>query len=465
MTALGRSVCVALTGWLIGLGASPANGAAPASQPTSAPTTQPDAKLDELVVRFFRTADTPARQRVLGEITHYPGADLARVADSVRRAQLWEAVAPGVADFDVPYATDGHTLVRVRVPKAYDPTRRYPLILALHGMNQSALGIIQYIEQLLGPEVEQFILAAPQDCKGANFAARLADSEEPPAILAALRRRYHLDTQRIYVTGYSLGGHGTFTLAALYTDSFAAAVPLAGTFLTPGAPDGVPILAPNLAGLPLLVVWGAHDTHDRDGREDTGGGIAGANRALQVELPKAGVNTAEFVELPDKGHSDVTPPRERLLHYFQLQRDAARRHIVHWFRFPAQGRRGWLRQREFAGRPWEGELVVRVTPGADVHEYARRALRQQLAMLEGTIEGQVLRLDLQRTVKAELLLDDGLIDLAQPITVYRGQKIVFEGLAPPQVATLLQQAYADWEFQILPAVRIVVPASGKARQE
>jgi predicted esterase len=425
---------------------------------------QAEDELDKQVTEFFQTADAAGRGRLLNAIAQRPDADVARVAEAIGRVQVWEPASSGITAWEVELGEGQRRLVRVRVPEGYDLTRRYPLILALHGMGQSALSYVQYVQQVLGDEVEKFIIAAPQDYKGTWFLATQAESAEPVAILAALRHRYHLDSDRVYANGYSMGGHAAFMCAVLYTDWFASAIPLASTFTTPETPETKPILLPNLAGFPMLLVWGEHDTRVGD-LQEAGGGIAGSNRTLRAELPQMGIDGVEFIELPDRGHHDVIPPRDRFLHYLQLRRDDSRKSVAHWFRFPPQGRMGWLRQTKFAGEPWEGQLVVRVRPGGDVREYARRTVQNQLALLEGTIEGQTIRVRLQHTEEAEILLHEGLIDLAKPVTVYRGKKIVWEGPVQPKVSTMLELAYADWEFQRLASVRMVVPARGKARQE
>lgn len=432
--------------------------------PTTAPADQ-EPSLEQRVLEFFKTPEGGARSRLLGIIVNHSEAGLDQVAEAVRNVQVWEPMPAGLQSLDVEYGAGRSVAVRVRVPEAYDHTKRYPLILALHGQGQGALNYLQYLEQVLGAEAESFILAAPQDYTGTWFEGTAAEAEEPVAILGALRRRYHVDTDRVYVNGYSLGGHGSFMCGVLYTDAFASAISLAGTFTTPNTPQTKPTLLLNLVGFPMLLVWGEHDTRDRNQEETQSGGIAGLNRTLQSELPEMGVTGVEFIELTDRGHRDVVPPRDRFLHYLQLRRDNDRKEVLHWFRFPAQGRMGWMRQTEFAGEPWEGQIVVRVRPGDDVQEFARRAVQRKLALLEGTIEGQTIRIRVQRTQAAELLLHEGLIDLTQPITIYRREKILFEGPVAPSISTLLTLAYDDWEFQRLPSVRIVVPGRGKARQD
>jgi poly(3-hydroxybutyrate) depolymerase len=444
-----------LVGLILGLAGAQATSPGPAG----------DDELQELVVSYFQSEDADERSRLADTIADRCGGDVKAAADAVREAPLWAPLPAGTESVDVEYAPGQSTRVWVRVPLGYDATKRYPLIVALHGIGQGARAIIQYLERVLAADVDQFIIAAPQDYRGTWFLVSRAEAAEPVAIASSLRRRYHLDTDRVYVTGYSMGGHAAFMSAILYTDWFAAAVPLAGTYTTPNTPETKPTLLLNLLDFPMLLVWGARDTRDRHGHEAEGGGIAGLNRALRDELPELGVNSVEFVEIEDCGHADVVPPRERFLHYLHLRRSHEPRRVVHWFRFPEQGREGWLRQRQFSGKPWQGQMVVRVPPGGDVYEYARQTVRRKLARLEGLIEGQTIRIRVQRSKEVEILLHQGLVNLTDPITIYRGSKIVWRDVASPRISTLLELAHADWEFQRLASVRIVIPARGKARQE
>jgi len=64
-------------------------------------------------------------------------------------------------------------------------------------------------------------------------------------LLADVRSRYGTDPNRVYLTGLSMGGHGTWGMLAAYPEEFAAAVPCCGGGDTAAAPDfaDVPIWA------------------------------------------------------------------------------------------------------------------------------------------------------------------------------------------------------------------------------
>jgi predicted peptidase len=71
------------------------------------------------------------------------------------------------------------------------------------------------------------------------------------ALLDDVAAKYRIDKQRIYVTGSSMGGIGTWYLAAAYPDRFAAIAPICG--------GGDPKDAPKISHLPTWVFHGESD--------------------------------------------------------------------------------------------------------------------------------------------------------------------------------------------------------------
>ena len=421
-------------------------------------------RLDELVREYFRAAAPKDRAGIGVQIAELVNGDVAPVAAALGRVQLWPAQPAGVNRFQLRTGRDRVTQVVVRLPEGYDHTRRYPLILALHGKGGRGQDILGYLGYVLKERLDEFIVAAPTDYKGAWFNATPDEAGDPPALLAELRRRYHLDTQRVYVVGYSMGGHGAFTLAVLHADEFAAAVPIAGTLVLP-LRQAYPLVLPNLANLPVLAVWGEDDIGDDKRAVTPGGGIAGMNRRLRRQAAEFNL-PIRAVELPGVGHGQVAPPIDLLETFLEMRREDNPRQVRHWFRYPVQGRAAWLRQKKFGGQPWRGtQITVAVNSRTDVDEYATGVLKKKLAHLGGRIEGQRIEVQIRKTADLEVLLNDELIDLDEPITLVVGGKKRYQGKVRRKVSTLLETAYRDWDVQRLYTVRLVMRARSKARQD
>ena len=72
-------------------------------------------------------------------------------------------------------------------------------------------------------------------------------------LLDEVTAKHRVDKDRIYVTGLSMGGYGTWKLAAAYPDRFAAIIPICG--------GGDPKTAEKIKHLPIWVFHGAKDTY------------------------------------------------------------------------------------------------------------------------------------------------------------------------------------------------------------
>lgn len=120
----------------------------------------------------------------------------------------------------------------VYVPRGYDPSRPWPLILFLHGSGESGTDGSRQLAQGLprelvwNPDRWPFIVIIPQK---PSQDAEWEDYElELMTMLAHARREYNLDPTRLVLTGLSQGGHGAWVLAARHPELWAAVVPVCG---------------------------------------------------------------------------------------------------------------------------------------------------------------------------------------------------------------------------------------------
>jgi predicted peptidase len=153
-------------------------------------------------------------------------------------------------------ARDGHDYAyQVYVPADYSTQATWPLILFLHGAGergndgllQTAVGLAPAIrrDRKRFPAIVVFP-QAPADSQWVGAPAEVA--------IAALRHtlaEFRVDPDRVYLTGLSMGGHGTWYLAYRYPELFAAVVPICGWVLDPPRFRGsVPVVPPD-SGAPM----------------------------------------------------------------------------------------------------------------------------------------------------------------------------------------------------------------------
>jgi predicted peptidase len=127
----------------------------------------------------------------------------------------------------------------------------WPLILFLHGAGERGedLEIVKQqglAERLAEGEDLPFIVVAPQCLPEQNW-----QPESLGRLLDLVERSYRVDRDRIYVTGMSMGGRGTWSTAMAFPNRFAAIAPICGR----GEPDA----AKGIAHLPVWAFHGALD--------------------------------------------------------------------------------------------------------------------------------------------------------------------------------------------------------------
>ncbi|GAF85534.1 unnamed protein product, partial [marine sediment metagenome] len=311
------------------------------------------------LVEYFKSEDANQRQVLAERIDGLIAGDFDRLERALLTLPLWEAIEPGESTVTVPVKPGRPITVALRVPGDYDPRRAWPMIVALHGTNGKADEMRAFVADLLGELAEQFIIAAPQDLPGITFVDKEEVTAHPAKMLAFLRRHVHLDNDRVFLTGYSLGGHGAWVTGALYADHFAGVMPLAGSFYLPSRQYLWPLLVDNFRHTPVLACWGAEDVKGPDGKPSPTDGIAGANQRLlrllaihDASLPILGVEDA------DRGHGGIRPPADKLQNLLHSRRARYPKHVNHWFRHPAQGSAYWMKLTRFRGRPWDGGRII-----------------------------------------------------------------------------------------------------------
>ncbi|MDI1314249.1 prolyl oligopeptidase family serine peptidase [Prosthecobacter sp.] len=196
---------------------------------------------------------------------------------------------------------------------AQDGTKRYPLVIWLHGSgqsgtdNESQLGGAPKIwtsEENLSKQ--PCFLLAPQ-CPSADIGWKNKVADNLLALIADLTEQLPIDADRLYLTGSSMGGFGTFSIAAKYPQVFAACVPLCGG----GDVKNAEILKP----IPFWVFHGDQDDMVPVER----------SRAISEAVKQAGGERMNYTELAGAGHgiTGIVYPRTDLHEWLFRQKKPA----------------------------------------------------------------------------------------------------------------------------------------------
>lgn len=175
----------------------------------------------------------------------------------------------------------------IYTPKDYDKQDAWPLMIFLHGAGER------------GDDLEQLKVHGPPKliAGGKDFPCIVVAPQCPkhlwwsPEVLIELidkvANEYKVDKSRIYLTGLSMGGYGTWALAAKYPKVFAAIAPICG--------GGDPEQAEAYVGIPTWVFHGAKDTT-----------VPISNSEKMVDAIKAAGGDPKFTVYPEAGHDSWT---------------------------------------------------------------------------------------------------------------------------------------------------------------
>jgi len=183
---------------------------------------------------------------------------------------------------------------RYFVPPGYDAAQAYPLILFLHGagergsdneaqLNNNANGAMRLLDDE-NLALQPVFMIAPQCFTNGWWGGAPLDTAI--AIIDQVSADYHIDPDRVYVTGLSMGGMGTWSAVTSQPDRFAAAVPMSGN------DNGSPVPASAVADIPF---WFFH------AGDDGTVGVSGSDN-LVAALRNAGASTI-YTRYDTGGHA------------------------------------------------------------------------------------------------------------------------------------------------------------------
>ncbi len=191
------------------------------------------------------------------------------------------------------------------VPEGYNPKKKYPLMVALHGLWSNHWQMIRYPGLTKLAQEHGYVVVAPMGYNSSGWYGsrgqrsrfsnpnNLGELSEKDVmnVLGIIREEFNVDDNRIYLMGHSMGGGGTWHLGMKYPEIWAALAPVA-----PAPPKNINDLL-KLKDIPVIVVQG-----DRDG-------LVRSSRIWVAKMKELGIRH-EYVEV--KGGNHIKPAFEKL---------------------------------------------------------------------------------------------------------------------------------------------------------
>lgn len=197
------------------------------------------------------------------------------------------------------------------LPEGYaDTNTDFPLLIYLGGGSQRGTDLDKLKSYGVPHEMEQgkrldFIVVAPQ-CPADRY---WTNENWFDSLYHILTTTYRVDTNRIYVTGISIGGYGTWQVAMDHPDRIAAIVPLCGGVNEPEMAN-----LPKLKGVPAWTLHGTSDDLIPIGETER---VADALRAMGADIT--------FTKLEGEGHGiQYLYGEDRLYEWLRKHRKGSR---------------------------------------------------------------------------------------------------------------------------------------------
>src|SRR5262249_5057433 len=165
---------------------------------------EPDALPDGLASQVFRYLDTTNGEeadRLLREIQHHSEASIERMTRIIQTERRYDSQPIGTLPNEQIQQQGRVYPLALSIPLTYQPSRGYGLVVCLHGAGFTGDAYLERWRSRLG---DDYILACPTYAAGAWFTKQAED-----LVLATIQKvseRYHVDPDRIFLTGVSDAG-------------------------------------------------------------------------------------------------------------------------------------------------------------------------------------------------------------------------------------------------------------------
>jgi predicted peptidase len=187
------------------------------------------------------------------------------------------------------------------LPNGYgaDASRRWPLILFLHGAGERGSDVWK-VAKHGPPKIDTtatnfpFIVVSPQCPDGQMWSDEMA-----LALLDMVMQKYPVDNHRVYLTGLSMGGYGAWSLGLKHPERFAAIAPICG------GGETIPIIlardfdAAQMQKIKTLGIWAFHGGKDPTVPTEESAHMINA-------LKQAGCTDVKLTIYPDALHDSWT---------------------------------------------------------------------------------------------------------------------------------------------------------------
>lgn len=413
-----------------------------------------------LVGEYLRAKDPTQRAELLAELTALESVGPQAIADLIPFLQPWMEsydVVPGRISFlktedavegwgedavdgkAVLAETSGPVAYAAILPPEYSPHRSYPMIVALRpaewNIAQAAsfwgTAIDGFGRPAPGPATQSgYIVIAPQYApdKQTAYGYTVREHRAIEAAIKDAKKRFNIDSDRVFLTGHGMGGDATFDFALSHSDLFAGAVPISGL-----CREHASLYRDDDPRLPIYVINGEMDRASREVNASDLGYMMKRNHDLlycefvgrgydyyfeEVKIVLEWMNRLRRVPVPKELEETILRGTEDQHHWLKLE--AIPNRLVAANGAAPNGGQPRPRRIPLKARVTEANAIL-ITSAADRH---------------------VIR------------LNESMVNLDERVKVRMGPRLTFNDFVEPATAALLENFRDSYDRQRLFTIRL-----------
>jgi dienelactone hydrolase len=322
----------------------------------------------------------------------------------------------------------GPTDFALHVPAGYDPSKPWPLLVTLHGHNPEgrASAGADWIRTWLRSAAADYLIVAPTTTRH-TWGSR-PGHEIVLAAVGETLRRYHVDPDRVYLDGMSMGGGGAFRLAEHHPDRWAAIAPRCNVPDVRMKQDRtyVAMVPENLRNVPVYWVVGAKDPLIP---------LAAAHAARDAYA--ALKYDVVYREHSEGGHDWSIEKDADVLAWFATKRRTPYPEEVVWKSYEQSFTRShWIEVLKRKDAP----PLVTVHLDMKNQESERRTEYRPPVLVRAKRSGQTIEVVCEEVRELRVWLSDAMMDLDRPVVVTLNGRKVHDAVVKRSVETLVDEA-------------------------
>ena len=312
----------------------------------------------------------------------------------------------------------------IHLPEKYNPKKAYPLILVLHGAGDTGRnlrGAWANTRTDWGQKVRaNYIVAAPT-WRPARW-WEWPRGKDIYTVLEDVKNAFNVDTNRVILTGFSNGGHSTWSLGMKQPSLFAGLAPQAGL---PVSEAGRGMDLEMLAALMHLPVFLINSADDRICP-------AAATQQVAARYRQLGYNNFTHKEFPSGGHTA---------------------HFEFWGKLFE-----WIKKRKRVLYP-KKFVFFSDHQELDTAYWLRLEGISRRAKVSAEVKANTVSLKVENATRLTVYLSDRIVDLDRPVRIVVNGKKQFSGLLKRSAATAVEEALRrnDRHAVFAAAVEVDVP--------